>query len=388
MKPDRPGLRPCIVWNCWRDVMRSHPFGYATRISIVWLVAVLIAIAAGLVAKSALASDDDDLLKEAQGLFQPLPKDMATQDFPVTPTRVRLGRALFFDPRISADGAESCSRCHLPALYATDGLPKSLGVHSKMVPRNAPTVLNAGLFVKEHWDGRFANLEHQAKQALLGPAFGNPDFPTAMARIKAIPGYATMFQDAFPGEADPIVEDNWAKAIGAYERTLVSPSRFDDYLRGKPDALSAAERKGLRTFINTGCSDCHKGPGLGGLGFRKFGVVSEYWKATGSQDVDKGRFEVTNDPTDLYKFKVAGLRNVAMTPPYFHDGAVGALPRAVRIMAKVQLDADLSDPDVDGIVTFLASLTGTLPEGFERAPVLPAGGFGPPASAPSRSQTK
>jgi cytochrome c peroxidase len=117
-------------------------------------------------------------------------------------------------------------------------------------------------------------------------------------------------------------------------------------------------------------------------------VVSEYWKATGSQDIDKGRFEVTNDPTDLYKFKVAGLRNVAMTPPYFHDGAVGTLPRAVRIMAKVQLDADLSDPDVDGIVTFLASLTGTLPEGFERAPVLPAGGFGPPASTPSRSQTK
>jgi cytochrome c peroxidase len=358
------------------------------RYWIIYLVAG--AIAAGLVAKSALASDDDDLLKEAQSFFQPLPKDMATPEFPVTPARVRLGRSLFFDPRISADGAVSCSRCHLPALYATDGLPKSLGVHGKMVPRNAPTVLNAGLFVKEHWDGRFANVEHQAKQALLGPAFGSPDFPTAMARIKAIPGYATMFQDAFPGEADPIVEDNWAKAIGAYERTLVSPSRFDDYLRGKPDALSAAERKGLRTFIKTGCADCHKGPGLGGLGFRKFGVVSDYWKATGSQDVDKGRFEVTNDPTDLYKFKIAGLRNVAMTPPYFHDGAVDVLPKAVRIMAKVQLDVDLSDPEIVDIVTFLGSLTGTLPEGFERAPVLPPGGFGPPpsASAPSRSQTK
>ena len=198
-------------------------------------------------------------------------------------------------------------------------------------------------------------VEEQAKVALLAPGFGNPDYPTAMARLKAIPGYAAMFQQAFPGAADPVSEDNWGKAIGAYERTLVSPSRFDDYLGGKSDALSVAERKGLRTFIDTGCVECHKGPGLGGLGFRKFGVVSEYWKATGSQDIDKGRFGVTNDPADLYKFKVAGLRNVAMTPPYFHDGSVDALPKAVRIMAKVQLDTDLSDPEVDEIVTFLGS---------------------------------
>jgi cytochrome c peroxidase len=364
-------------------MMRFLTSRFFSRFSVVGLVALVIAGAgvAGFVAKSALAGDDTDLLKEAQGLFQPLPKDMATPEFPVTPARVQLGRSLFFDPRISIDGTSSCSKCHLPALYATDGLPKSVGVHSTPVPRNAPTVLNAGLYVKEHWDGRFANVEHQAKEALLSPAFGNPDFPTAMGRVKAIPGYAAMFQQAFPGEADPVSEGNWAKAIGAYERTLVSPSRFDDYLRGKTDALSAAERKGLRTFIDTGCVDCHKGPGLGGLGFRKFGVVSEYWKATGSQDIDKGRFGVTNDTADLYKFKIAGLRNVAMTPPYFHDGAVEALPKAVRIMAKVQLDVDLSDSKVDEIVAFLGSLTGSLPEGFERAPVLPPGGFGSPVSS-------
>jgi cytochrome c peroxidase len=355
----------------------------------IWIVCfVAVAVAAPLVAKSALARDDADLLKEAQSLFQPLPKDIATTEFPVTPERVRLGRKLFFDPRIAVDGTVSCSRCHLPALYATDGLPKSVGVHGQLVPRNAPTVLNAGLYFKQHWDGRFANVEEQAKVALLGPAFGSPDYPAAMARVKAIPGYTAMFQQAFPGSADPVTEDNWGKAIGAYERTLVSPSRFDDYLGGKSDALSVAEREGLRTFIDTGCVECHKGPALGGLGFRKFGVVSEYWKATGSQDVDKGRFGVTNDPADLYKFKVAGLRSVAMTPPYFHDGSVDALPRAVRIMAKVQLGTDLADPEVDKIVTFLRSLTGTLPEEFERAPVLPAGGFVPPTSASTRSQTK
>ncbi len=283
---------------------------------------------------------------------------------------------LFFDPRISVDGTGSCLHCHQPALYGADGLPKSIGVQDKHLPRNAPTVFNAGLYTSQHWDGRFANVEEQAKRALLGPGFGNPDFPTAMARVKAIGGYASLFQQAFPDEAEPISEDNWGKAIGAYERTLVSPSRFDDYLGGKSDALSATERTGLRTFIDTGCVDCHKGPGIGGLGFRKFGVISDYWKATGSKDVDKGRFGVTNDPADMYKFKVAGLRNVAMTPPYFHDGMVETLPKAVRIMAKVQLDTDLSDSDVEQIVTFLGSLTGSMPVGFERAPVLPAGGFG------------
>ena len=342
------------------------------RCKRIWIMCLVVFAITGLVARFAFASDDADLLKDAKSFFQPLPKDMATAEFPVTPERVRLGRALFFDPRISADGTVSCSRCHLPALYATDALPKSLGVHDQRVPRNAPTVLNAALYFKQHWDGQFASVEEQATRALLGPAFGSPDYPTAMARVKAIPGYAEMFQLAFPGEAEPVSEDNWGKAIGAYERTLVSPSRFDDYLSGKSDALSAAERKGLRTFIDTGCVECHKGPGLGGLGFRKFGVFSDYWKATGSQDIDKGRFGVTNDPADLYKFKVAGLRNVAMTPPYFHDGAVDALPKAVRIMAKVQLDTDLSDSEVNEIVTFLGSLTGKLPEEFERATGSPA----------------
>ena len=140
----------------------------------------------------------------------------------------------------------------------------------------------------------------------------------------------------------------------------------------------------MQTFIDTGCVECHKGPGLGGLSFRKFGVASDYWKATGSHDIDKGRFGVTKDPADLYKFKVAGLRNVAMTPPYFHDGSVPDLAKAVAIMAKVQLDTDLSDSDVGEIVAFLQSLTGKMPEGFERAPVLPAGGFAPPASASAR----
>ena len=371
--------------------MRLPTLNLIARFSIVSVITVLTALAAGRVAGADLlriGGEDDELLRQSKELFQPLPKDMATSEFPVTPERVRLGHMLFFDPRISADGTGSCVRCHQPGLYGADGLAKSIALHDKVAPRNAPTVFNAALYFTQHWDGVFANVEEQAKGALLGPGFGNADYPTAMRRVKAIPGYAALFQQAFPGEADPISEDHWGKAIGAYERTLVSRSRFDDYLDGKVDALSTGERKGLRTFIDTGCVECHNGPALGGRGYRKFGVVSEYWKATGSHNIDKGRFGVTNDPADLYKFKVAGLRNIAMTPPYFHDGAVDALPKAVRVMAKVQLDADLSDTEVNEIVTFLGSLTGALPAGFERAPVLPAGGFHPTAPASTSPETR
>jgi cytochrome c peroxidase len=322
------------------------------------------------------ADADADLLKQAQGFFQPLPKNMATPEFPITPERVNLGRKLFFDPRISVDGTVSCARCHQPALYGTDGLPKPRGAHDKLNPRNAPTVLNAALQFKEHWRGDRANVEDQAKQALIGPpSFGDPDYATAMAKIKAIPGYTEMFRNAFPGEPDPVSQDNWGKVIGAYERTLVTPSRFDEYLAGNVQALSPAEQTGLRKFIETGCIACHNGPGVGGGTFQKFGVVEDYWKETGSKQVDKGRFDVTHDPNDMYVFKVPSLRNVAMTPPYFHDGSVQSLTKAVRIMAKVQLGKTLSEQDANDIVTFLHSLTGKLPDAFASAPVLPAAGF-------------
>lgn len=324
------------------------------------------------------ADADTDLLKQAQALFQPLPRDMGTPEFPITPERVDLGRKLFFDPRISVDGTVSCARCHQPALYGTDGLAKPRGAHDKLNPRNAPTVLNAALQLKAHWRGDRENVEDQAKQALIGPpSFGDPDYPAAMSKIKAISGYAEIFRKAFPDEQDPVTQDNWGKAIGAYERTLVTPSRFDEYLAGNVQALSPTERTGLRKFIDTGCIACHEGAGVGGGMFRKFGVVEDYWKETGSKQVDKGRFDVTHDPNDIYIFKVPSLRNVAMTPPYFHDGSVRWLPEAVRIMAKVQLGTTLSAQDANDIVNFLQSLTGKLPEEFASAPILPASGFQP-----------
>jgi len=340
-----------------------------------------VSAAAGLAASMAAGRSASELVAQARETFGELPKDMATAEHPVTPERVELGRKLFFDPRISADGAVSCSRCHLPALYATDGLAKPLGAHDRANPRNAPTVLNAALQFKAHWRGDRADVEEQAKKALIGPpSFGDPDYATAMAKLKAIPGYEQMFAKAFPGDSDPVTPDNWANAIGAYERTLVTPSRFDEYLGGNENALSDGEHRGLRLFMEAGCSGCHNGPGVGGGTFQKFGVKEDYWKETGVGAPDKGRFDVTKDPADLYVFKVPSLRNVAMTPPYFHDGSVDNLHDAIRIMGKVQLGKTLSDAEIGDLAAFLTSLTGKLPDDFAEAPVLPAAGFKPQPS--------
>ncbi len=319
------------------------------------------------------AAGDDALLKDALGIFQPLPGDFATAERPITPALVELGRSLFFDPRMSVDGTVSCARCHQPPLYGSDGLSKSHGHHDKIGTRNAPTVLNAALQFKQHWSGNREDVEDQATRALTGAgSFGNPTFHGPMTRLREIAGYRPLFEAAFPGEARLVNSQHWGIAIGAYERTLVSRSRFDDFLGGKTDALSAQERAGLRTFIDTGCVTCHNGVGVGGGAFRKFGVVEDYWNATASAEIDKGRAVDTKKDEDEYMFKVPSLRNVAMTSPYFHDGSVASLETAVRIMARVQLGAAPGDKEVADIVAFLASLTGPLPENYAKAPVLPA----------------
>src|SRR5258707_4560150 len=283
---------------------------------------------------AARAADvDADLLNDARSNFQPFPQDMATPEFPITPSRVELGRKLFFDPRISVDGTVSCARCHQPALYGRDGLPKARGAHDKLNPRKAPTVLNAALQFKAHWRGDRENVEDEAKQVLIGPfSFINPDYASAMARI-------------------------------------------DAFLAGDARAVSPEERTGLRKFIDTGCTACHNGVDVGGGIYQKFGIVEDYWTATRSQQPDKGRFDVTHDPQDTYVFKVPSLRNVAMTPPYFHDGSVRSLPEAVRIMAKVQLGRPLTDQARADIVAFLGGPTRKLPPTLVYAPMLPASGF-------------
>lgn len=344
-----------------------------------WFGAMGIILAAFGISSGAWADTGNEAtLRQARVLFKPLPTDMGTAEFPVTPERVTLGRALFFDPRISLDGTVSCSKCHQPSLYGTDALPMPIGVKDRVNPRNAPTVLNAAAQFVEHWRGDRSNVEDQATKALIGPpSFGLPDFATAVAKIEAIGGYLPLFQKAFPNDRHPITAENWGKAIGAYERTLVTPAPFDAYLQGNTNAMSPLAKAGLQKFVKIGCAACHNGVGIGGGVFQKFGVYEDYWKATGSKHIDQGRFDVTKDPADKYVFKVPSLRNVAMTPPYFHDGSAPSLAKAVRIMAEVQLNKKLNDQDTGQIAAFLNSLTGPLPKDFATVPTLPAAAFQP-----------
>lgn len=312
------------------------------------------------------------VLAMARGIFEPLPSNMGTPQRPISPDLVKLGRDLFFDPRLSADGTVSCARCHQPALYGSDGLATSRGVDDRVNPRHAPTVLDAALQFRVLWRGERSDVEGQAMRAFLGSSsFGNASESAVIAKVAAIPGYAPLFQEAFPGEQHPITLENMGLAIGAYERTLVTPAPFDAFLKGDTSALSWAQVMGLRTFVETGCAACHNGVDVGGNSFRKFGITEEYWKATGSKIIDKGRFDVTHEPKDLYVFKVPTLRNVAMIPPYFHDGSVATLPQAVRVMGELQLGKKLTDAQVASIVSFLGSLTGPLPDGFASTPTLP-----------------
>ena len=248
--------------------------------------AVLIcAIGAGLIAAAAgvtAAGDDDQaLLARAQGIFKPLPADAGTPQRPITPERVELGRALFFETRVSTDGRQSCAACHNPHFYGGDALPQSVGNGGRELPRNVPTVFNTALQFVQHYGGNRVDVEEQAVKALIsGLAYGNKDYAEAERRLRALP-YREMFEKAFPGQAEPVNVENWGLAIGAYERVLITPAPFDKYLQGDTGAISEQAKRGLDTFMTTGCAACHSGTLVGGGMFQKFGITADYWTATG-----------------------------------------------------------------------------------------------------------
>ncbi len=335
------------------------------------LIAVLGGIA--VFAPAFAGAADDELATRAKAVFGPLPSAMPSDDNPVTPEKVKLGNMLFWESRISVDGTVSCARCHPIGRYAADGLRKAIGNHCKENPRNAPTILNAASQISEHWIGNRTSVEDQARQAITGPpAFGMPSNASAEKVLKGMPGYVALFKAAFPKDKDPVTVENLARAVGAFERTLVTPAPFDDYLKGNEASLSADQKRGLRTFMDMGCIACHMSPYLGGQMYQKFGVYLPYWGLTGSKPVDEGRFAVTKNPADKYFFKVPVLRNVAGTPPYFHDGSVDRLEDAVMIMAKIQLAKDLTREQAGDIVAFFHSLTGVIPAGALAVPMLPS----------------
>jgi cytochrome c peroxidase len=320
---------------------------------------------------------EQSLLAQARGLFSALP-DLKPADDPIAKSRIELGKALFFETRASGDGRIACASCHNPAYYGTDALSTSVGVQGKKLPRNAHTVFNTHLLVAQHYGGNRASVEEQAQKAVISPvAYGNSSYEEFESRLKTL-GYDAWFAKSFPGETQPINAKNWSIAIGAFERTLLTPAPFDRYLKGDTSAISAQAKAGLSKFISTGCVGCHSGVTVGGQSFQKFGLTQDYWSVTGSTEKellggrDQGRFHDTQKEEDRWIFKVPQLRNVAMTAPYFHDGSVAKLEDAVKIMGRLQLGTQLSDEDTKLIVAFLKTLTGEIPANFATVPLLPS----------------
>lgn len=300
------------------------------------------------------AADSERLIRQASRYFSPLPTTMPGSEN-TNLDKIALGKKLFNDTRLSINDSQSCASCHkLDNNFAgVDNLPVSPGANNQLGSRNSPSVLNAGFQRLQFWDGRANDLVEQARGPILNPIeMGMPDEKTVESKIQAIQEYKQAFTKAFPAENPPISFHNITEAIAAFERTLITPSRFDDFLKGDSQALSAAEQAGLKVFIKADCKSCHDGVLLGGESLEKLGQKTPY-----ANQSDQGLYALTGNESDRMVFKVPQLRNVALTAPYFHDGSVSTLEEAVRLMGKLQLDNELSTQDVGEIVIFLKSLT-------------------------------
>ena len=317
---------------------------------IIWIVISLLLTAT----TSVVAGESDILISRANRFFGVLPDAMpgAEND---TPERIALGKKLYFEKRLSINDAQSCATCHRleNGFAGVDNLPTSPGARGEQGTRNSPTVLNSGWQDSQFWDGRAEDLVEQAKGPILNPIeMGMPDEQTVEKKIRGIVEYRNEFARAFPGDEPAITYQNIAEAIAAFERTLITPGRFDDFMQGDADALSEDERRGLETFLKVGCKSCHDGILIGGETYEPLGKEHAYE----NQD-DQGIYMLTKDEDDRMFFKVAPLRNVALTAPYFHDGKIKTLEEAVRKMGKLQLDEDLTDQQVSDITGFLQALT-------------------------------
>jgi len=328
-------------------------------------------LSAGIACQPASETADvlDAVPEHIAAAFEALPdQPPALEGNPLSPVKIELGRMLYFDPRLSRSWLISCNTCHNLALGGVDMVETSIGHGWQRGPRNAPTVLNAVFNVAQFWDGRAEDLKEQAK----GPVQASVEMSNAPARVvetlRSIPTYVDKFREAFPEAEEPVTFDNMAMAIEAFEATLLTPSRFDRYLRGETGALADNERAGLDVFVTSGCAGCHGGINVGGADYYPFGL-----RQRPGADVlppgDKGRFTVTQAESDEYVFRSPTLRNVELTAPYFHSGAVWELDDAVALMSTAQLGAELTDDEREAIITFLRTLTGEQPR--VEYPVLP-----------------
>jgi len=314
------------------------------------------------------------VLEKSKNFFQPLPTEAKSDKYALNDDIVALGKALYFDPRLSVDGDMSCNTCHDVQNFGVDvrevdgaRARTSLGHGGKPGARNSPTVFNAAIQFVQFWDGRAADVEEQAKGPVLNPdEMAMPDAAAVEKVLAGIPEYAPLFDKAFPTAEKKLSFDNVALAIAAYERRLMTPSKFDAFLNGDLAALDQKQLLGLQTYMDVGCTTCHTGSGLGGTMFQKLGSVKPY------ETADMGRFEVTKQEADKKVFKVPVLRNITKTGPYLHDGSLATLEETVQMMAEYQLARGKLEPaELEAIVAFLGALEATPPAELITPPELP-----------------
>lgn len=319
-----------------------------------------------------------ELAQRARTTLGVLPGFVRNEANARTDAKVDLGRMLYYDARLSKNQDVSCNSCHMLDAFGVDGEPTSPGHKGQRGDRNSPSVYNAALHIAQFWDGRAPDVEAQAGGPVLNPIeMAMPSEEAVLALLRSIPGYVDAFAAAYPREDEALTYRNMTLAIGAFERGLLTPGRFDAFLNGDLNALTEQERRGLDTFLSVGCNSCHNGPAVGGTLYRKLGFIFPY------ETEDVGRERVTGSESDRHVFKVPSLRNVAETGPYLHDGSIASLPEMVRIMGKHQIGIDLSDEQVSDIVAFLQALTGRVDTAYVAKPELPASGPDTPAPDPS-----
>ena len=327
-------------------------------------------------AAGALANDlrvlpdvrDARLAPNELALFAPLPARMDLPGPTPNAALIALGRTLYYEQVLSDGHNVSCNSCHALNGYGADGRRVSFGHKGQEGSRNAPTVYNAAAQIAQFWDGRATNVEEQAKGPILTPAeMGMPDTAAVLQHLETSPKYRGVFAAAFAGQSNPVNYDNVGRAIGAFERGLVTPARWDAFMKGDSSAITEGEKRGAKTFVAAGCATCHSGATVGGQMFQKVGLVRP-WPTT----PDSGRFRVTKNPADVYVLKVPVLRNVEKTGPYFSDGSVASLDSAIAMMARYQVGVALTKAQIEDIRAWLRTLTGEIPVSYVAEPPLPA----------------
>lgn len=330
---------------------------------VIAVALLFVAVAIGQAQQESQEIDDATLMKQANSLFAPIPEQPPElKNNPLTSEKIDLGHMLWFEPRLSSSQILSCNSCHNLSMGGDDNQETSIGHGWQAGPRNSPTVFNAVLNIAQFWDGRAADLNEQAKGPIQASVEMNNHPDRVLETLQSMPEYVERFEKAFPDDSNALSFDNVTRAIEAFEATLLTPnSDFDKYLTGDADALTEQQKRGLQTFMSAGCAACHAGVNLGGQQYFPFGVVERPGADILPQD-DKGRFAVTQTATDEYVFRAVPLRNVALTPPYFHSGKVWDLDQAVGIMGVSQLGRELSASEIEDIVAFFWALNGEKPE--------------------------